>query len=162
MRYFIMLILLLSAGTAVGQDSRYSFSVIPNPPTANQPFQIRVTAEALSCYTLPDSLTVTQPTPNVVQYEMRILDGCLPVPEQQRLYTVPALPAGPYTVRFARCISPSVESLPTTPCGLVAEQGIVVAASSALPNTIPATSALTMPLLIALTAVLGAMFLRRS
>jgi hypothetical protein len=161
MRHLFLLILLLSAGTAVGQDSRYSFSAIPNPPTANQPFQIRVTAEALSCYTLPDSVTVTQPAPNVVQYEMRILDGCLPLPEQQRLYTVPALPAGPYTVRLARCISPSVELLPTTPCGLVAEQGIVVAANAAAPNAIPAMSSRTMPLLIALTAVLGAFFVRR-
>lgn len=159
MRNLGFLILMLVATAAAGQDPRFSFTAVPNPPASNQPFEIRVTVAALYCYVLPNALTISQPAANVVQYELRMVDSCLPLPEQQRTYTVPALPAGQYTLRLAACAAPPAQ-LPTAPCGMVAERSIVVAPMIE-PRAIPALSPLAMPLLAAVMAVLGAFFLRR-
>lgn len=159
MRIFGFLILMLVVGAAAGQDARFSFTVIPNPPAANQPFQVRVTLAALSCYTLPSAIIATHPSPNVVQYELHMDDSCLPLPEQQRTYSVPALSPGQYTFRLAGCLRPD-PLLPPPSCGIAAEQTVSVALVPLTANVIPILSSLTLTLLIGVMATLGAFVLR--
>lgn len=105
MRSFVVIMLLLLANPAAAQNPNYyDFEVLPQSPAAGQAFRLRVTLSALSCLRLPESIMVTPLAGNVVQYELHIDDVCFPHPDQERIYSVPPLAAGPYTFRLASCL----------------------------------------------------------
>jgi hypothetical protein len=158
MRAFAFFTLMMLAPATGAQITGFSFTVLPSSPPADQPFLIRVTADALSCYTLPDAITISQPSANVVQYELRMFDSCLPLPEQERTYVVPPLPTGAYTLRLAGCVS-ATPQLPSTLCGTLAEQGVVVAPA---PSVIPSLSFWVLSALAGVVGIFGLGFLRRT
>lgn len=161
MRSLVFGILMLSAGGAMAggiDGSNYSFAIAPNPPLANLPFQVQVTFAALTCYAIPDAITISQPSSDVIQYELRVLDSCLPFPEQQRTYPAPPLSPGQYTLRLAVCVAQSAAQLPTAPCAPVSQLGVVIAP----PSVIPALSSLSLSLLAGIMTALSALFVRRS
>jgi hypothetical protein len=158
MRNKAFAVLMFVASGAIAQDPRYAFTVDPDPPRANFAFELNVSLQALSCYTLPEELTISQPSADVVQYELRMEDACLPLPDQHHRYTVPALPSGNYTLRLAACIAPTPQ-LPTAPCGTVAEHSVVV---SSFARPVPILSRSALLLAAGLVGAFGIFCLRRS
>lgn len=159
MRSKAFLTLMFATFAATAQDPRYSFTVDPDPPEANLAFELEVSLQALSCHTLPNELTISQPSAGVMQYELRMEDACLPLPDQSRRYAVPALPPGNYTLRLAACVAPAPQ-LPTAPCGTVAERSISV--STTISNRpIPLLSQFAFLLTAGVVGAVGIYCLRR-
>ena len=143
------LLLALVCGSVAAQSWNYDFAVHPASPLAGEPFQISVGLRALACLRLPEEVVVNPIPGNVVQYELHMDDACFPYPEQRRLYNVPALPVGMYTLRLASCVH-AVPPLPNEACYSVKE--ILVAVSE--PGGIPVLSGYGL-----LFVALGALFL---
>lgn len=155
-----LLLLTLLAGNVAAQDTTYAFTVSPDPPIANQEFQIHVAMSPPSCVILPDAMTVTSFPGNVIRYEVHVPDFCsLPLPPQERTYTLPALPPGAYTFRFAVCTSAIP---PLEPCSIVGEQAALIVGSGASlpPSAIPSLSSWGLAVLAGIAVLFGLAVLR--
>ena len=162
MRSLVVIIFLLLTNRAAAQNPNYyDFEVLPPSPVAAQAFQLRVTLSALSCLLLPESIIVTPLAGNVVQYELHMDDVCFPHPDQERIYSVPPLAAGPYTFRLASCLH-AVPPLPNEQCYSAKERVVTVSAAGAELRAISVLSASGLLLLTAIVALLGLAALRRT
>jgi len=128
MRALLLIAFLLFATNVSSQSPQpFNFEVLPPSPVAGQPFQLRVTLRALSCYLLPDATIITPLVGNIVQYELHMTDGCFPYPDQERIYSVTPLAAGTYTFRLATCIH-VIPPLPNEQCYPAIEHPVTVSA----------------------------------
>lgn len=161
MRKFILLLLMVMAGSVAAQDPNYSLAVIPTSPTAGQAFQVQVSLRALSCYLLPDTANIAQLPGNVVQFELDVRDACFPFPDQQRIYNSPPLPAGLYTFRIATCVH-FTPPLPNETCYPVAQQSVTVVAAPIGFSGVPALSWWGFVMLASSLAIIGLGAIRRA
>ena len=128
----VALLLVLVCGSVAAQSWNYEFEVHPTSPRAGEPFQILVGLRAFACLRLPEEVVVNSFPGNVVQYEQHMDDVCFPYPEQRRIYNVPALPVGVYTLRLASCLH-GVPPLPNETCNSAKEILVVVGEPGGVP-----------------------------
>lgn len=85
--------------------NQFTFTVIPPQPVAGKPYQLRITKPAEGCGNpLPALIDVADLGGGVIRHAVPGYDFCEQnVPAQDVTYSVPALPAGNYTFRFALC-----------------------------------------------------------
>lgn len=93
MRIALAVAALLLAASAQAQTA--VIHTVPSPPRADVPFVIQVTMS--SCYTLTGVTVNGNNIDLIVQFAGPCLSAALPITEE---ITVPALPAGNYTVRL--------------------------------------------------------------
>jgi hypothetical protein len=158
MRSFVLLMLMLLSGGVKAQETTFTFSAVPSMPVPQQPFQIRIEVSPATCYVLPGDLDVTALGGNVIRYDLWLSESCGPIPDQERSYFVPALPAGVYTFRFAICSQPIPGN---EPCTIHSEQTVFVGGAPQ-PSVIPTLSLFGLPLLLSLITLLAASALGRS
>jgi hypothetical protein len=153
-RRFALLVVLFSPPVLAGETG-YTFHVIPDTPQAGQPLQIRIVTEPNMCVPLPADLEVQALDGNVVRYNIVSSDGCEPpnIPAEDRVYSVPSLPAGTYTFRFFVCgLQPTDES--PDGCSLLEELSVSVLGVSGRRVTVPTLSGFVA--ILAVLAMLGA------